>query len=117
MVQFFLLQAVAGAGSAGMIQVGLLVLMVLVMYMLVIRPQQKRQKEMRNMLDQLKKGDRVVTIGGIHGQVDEIKDSSIVLRVDAQNNTKMEFVKQAISEVKKENVTKDKETEKTYEKK
>lgn len=101
MLQWSLLQA-GPAGSAGMVQVGLLVLMVLVMYVLIIRPQQKRQKELRKMLDNLKKGDKIVTIGGIHGQIEDVKDKTVIIRVDAQTNTKMEFVKSAISEVRGE---------------
>lgn len=99
MLQWSLLQA-APAGSAGMVQVGLLVLMVLVMYILIIRPQQKRQKELRKMMDKLRKGDKIVTIGGIHGQIEEVKERTVVIRVDPQNNTRIEFVKSAISEVK-----------------
>ena len=99
MFEWSLLQANA-AGQAGMVQVGLLVLMVLVMYVLIIRPQQKRQKELRQMMDNLKKGDKIITIGGIHGQIEEVKERTVIIRVDAQTNTRIEFVKSAISEVK-----------------
>ena len=76
-----------------------LILMFVVFYFLLIRPQQKKQKEHRRMLSELKKNDEVVTSGGIHGTIVNIKDKTYSLRVD--DNVKIEVSKSAISTVKK----------------
>ncbi len=72
-------------------------LVILVFYFLVIRPQNKKQKEAKQMLSSLRKGDRVVTIGGMRGFVVAVKDDTVVLKVD--DNTKLEFNKSAVSQV------------------
>ena len=69
----------------------------LVMYFLMIRPQKKQQQQMKNMLAALKKGDKVVTAGGIRGVVQSVKEDVVVLKVD--DNTKIEFSKSAIAAV------------------
>jgi preprotein translocase subunit YajC len=71
-----------------------------VFYFLIIRPQNKKQKETQRMLGALKKGDRVVTIGGIHGVVQSVRESSVVVKVD--ENVKLEFSRTAISSVNQE---------------
>ncbi|MDQ0877988.1 preprotein translocase subunit YajC [Paenibacillus sp. V4I3] len=76
---------------------GPLVLMFVVLYFLLIRPQQKRQKNRNQMLGGLKKGDKVVTIGGLHGTIMEITDDICVLRVN--DATKMTFDRSAINAV------------------
>ncbi len=68
-----------------------------IFYFLIIRPQNKRQKETKQMLAALKKGDRVVTIGGIRGTVFSLKDDVVVLKVD--DSTKMQFSRSAISSI------------------
>ena len=72
-------------------------LVILIFYFLIIRPQNKKQKEAKKMLSALKKGDKVVSIGGIHGTVVSVKEQSTVVKVD--DNTKLEFSKSAISSV------------------
>ena len=72
----------------------MLALIFVVMWFFMIRPQRKQQKELQNFRDSLKKGDRVVTIGGIYGTVCEIKDSSVLIEVD--NNVKIRVSKQAL---------------------
>ena len=57
------------------------IIMLVVFYLFLIRPQQKQQKERQNMLNALKKGDKVVTVGGIYGEIAAIKDDEITLRV------------------------------------
>jgi len=74
-----------------------LILIVGIFYFLILRPQNKKQKETKRMLEALKKGDRVVTIGGIHGVIQTVKESSVIVRVD--ENTKLEFSRSAISSV------------------
>ncbi|MBU0744579.1 MAG: preprotein translocase subunit YajC [Gammaproteobacteria bacterium] len=71
----------------------------LVFYFLLIKPQQKKQKEHQKIISQLKKNDEVITSGGIHGTVINVKDNTVVLRVD--DNVKIEFQKAAIANVEK----------------
>ncbi|GHU82546.1 hypothetical protein FACS189468_6890 [Spirochaetia bacterium] len=68
-----------------------------IFYFLIIRPQSKKQKETRRMLDALKKGDRIVTIGGIHGVIQSVRESSVIVKVD--ENAKVEFSRSAIASV------------------
>ena len=72
----------------------MLALIFVVMWFFMIRPQRKQQKELQNFLDSLKKGDKVVTIGGIYGTVCEIKEGSVLIEVD--NNVKIRVSKQAL---------------------
>jgi len=72
-------------------------LVFLIFYFLIIRPQNKKQKETKAMLASLGKGDRVVTIGGIRGVIQSLKEDAVVLKVD--NNTSLEFSKSAVSNV------------------
>jgi preprotein translocase subunit YajC len=74
------------------------ILMFAVFYFLLIRPQQKRQKQRNAMLNSLKKGDKVVTIGGLHGTIAELTDDTVVLRVN--DVTKLTFNRAAIESVK-----------------
>ncbi|WP_239004541.1 preprotein translocase subunit YajC [Paenibacillus tepidiphilus] len=85
------------AGSAGGILglVGPFVLMFVVFYFLLIRPQQKKTKTRNAMLKALKKGDKIVTIGGLHGTIMEISDDIVVLRVN--DVTKLTFDRGSIS--------------------
>ena len=81
---FTLLQTATGqqpAGS-GMSMWIMLALIFVVMWFFMIRPQRKQQKELQNFRDSLKKGDKVVTIGGIYGTVDEIKEGTVLIIVD-----------------------------------
>ncbi len=68
---------------------------ILIMYFLMIRPQQKRQKEHQKMLDNLKKGDKVITTAGIHGTITDIDGSSMILQVS--DNVKITFEKSSIA--------------------
>lgn len=72
-------------------------LIILVFYFLIIRPQNKKQKETQAMLASVKKNDRVVTIGGIRGTVYAVRDDAVVLKVD--DEVKIEFNKSAIASV------------------
>lgn len=73
-------------------------LLIPVLYLVMIRPQQKRQKQWQSMLQSIKTGDRVTTAGGIRGIILSIKDDSIVIRV-APDNLKLEVAKNAIASV------------------
>ncbi|CAH1204277.1 Sec translocon accessory complex subunit YajC [Paenibacillus plantiphilus] len=72
-------------------------LMFAVFYFLLIRPQQRKAKQRNLMLGQLKKGDKVVTIGGMHGTILEITDDIVVLRVN--DTTKVTFDRSAVNNV------------------
>lgn len=74
-----------------------LILMFVVLYFLLIRPQQKRQKETREMHSNLKKGDKIVTIGGLHAVIDAIDEDVVVLQVG--DGSKLTYDRQAIREV------------------
>ena len=74
-----------------------LIAIVFIFYFLIIRPQNKKRKETEKMLSALKKGDRVVTIGGLHGTVQSVKDSTVIIKVD--DNVKLEFLRSAVSSV------------------
>lgn len=74
-----------------------LILIFVIFYFLLIRPQQKRQKELDKMVQGLKKGDRVVTAGGIIGVVTGIQNDYVVIKTGDNEQTKMEVLKSAIS--------------------
>jgi preprotein translocase subunit YajC len=72
----------------------MLVLIIAIMYFTMIRPQQRKQKELKKLRDSLKQGDRVVTIGGIHGKILEVAESTVLISSDG---TKIRFEKSAIA--------------------
>ncbi|WP_047984024.1 preprotein translocase subunit YajC [Ornithinibacillus californiensis] len=74
-----------------------LIAMFVIFYFLLIRPQQKRQKQVRQMQSELKKGDTVVTIGGFHGVIHAIDENTVVLQ--AGDGTKLTYDRSAIREV------------------
>ncbi len=86
-----------GAGGSGY-SLLLPVLMIGVVYLMMIRPQQKKQKLWAQMLSELKTGDRITTTGGIRGTIISIKDDALTLRV-APDGIKIEVVKSAIASV------------------
>jgi len=73
------------------------ILMFAVFYFLLIRPQQKKQKARNQMLNKLSKGDKIVTIGGLHGSIQEITDDTVVVKVN--DATKLTFDRSAINTV------------------
>lgn len=77
-----------------------LVFIFVVFYFLLIRPQKKKQQEHQKMIQGLKKNDEVVTIGGVHGTIVNIKEQTFILRID--ENTRIEVDKQSVSYVKKQ---------------
>jgi preprotein translocase subunit YajC len=72
-----------------------LIFLILIFYFILIRPQQQRQKKQAELLNSIQKGDKVVTIGGIHGTVAQVDDSEVLLEVD--KNTKLRLSKSAIA--------------------
>ena len=77
-----------------------LVLMVAVMYFIVIRPQKKQQQEVAQMQKNLKKNDQIVTLGGIHATVVNVKDETVTVRAD--DNVRLEVDRSAIARLVKE---------------
>ncbi|MEN9978051.1 MAG: hypothetical protein RLZZ569_676 [Bacteroidota bacterium] len=76
-------------------QIIMLGLMVVVFYFFLIRPQQKKQKELREFRKNIQTGDKVITIGGVHGKVLEITDTTVLI---SSEGTKIRFEKSAISQ-------------------
>ena len=99
-----LLQAAAGSGSM-LMSVLPFGLIILIFYFFIIRPQNKKQKETEKMLSALKKGDKVVTVGGIHGVISSTKEKTVIVKVD--DNAKIEFSRNAIATVVVEKAEKD----------
>lgn len=87
-----ILQAQAGPDVSFYVMIGL---MVIVFYFFMIRPQQKKAKEQKKFIDEVKVGDKVVTIGGAHGRVAELEDDTFVLEVE--RGGRIRFNKSSIS--------------------
>ena len=86
-------KAASPMGSLGSM-VPMLLFMFFIIYFLMIRPEQKKQKERQKMMEALKKGDKVMTSGGMYGIVDHVKDATVVVKI--AEDTKVEFAKSAI---------------------
>ena len=71
-----------------------IILVMAIFYFLVIRPQMKRQRDLQKLVDNLKRGDRVLTSGGMYGEVVDVREDRVVLRVS--ENVKLEFAKSAV---------------------
>lgn len=93
MISTILAQASAGGGILG--QVFLFGSIILIMYFFMIRPQQKKQKDTKKFIEEIKKGDDVVTIGGLHGKVSSVEGDVLFLELDRGLKVKVE--KSAIS--------------------
>jgi preprotein translocase subunit YajC len=96
MFAMWLQSSMGGLGNLG--SLALPILFFVVLYFLMIAPNQRKQKKWQEMLAQLKSGDRVTTNGGIRGTVLTVKDDVVVLRVQP-DGVKLEFVKSAIAAV------------------
>ena len=96
----FLFPFLAASGSPGGSPLDMFVPLILIfalMYFLMIRPQRQKQKALQAQVSAMKTGDRVVTIGGIHGLIANIKKTTVVVKVD--DGTRIEFDKSAIGSV------------------
>ncbi|HEY4744435.1 MAG TPA: preprotein translocase subunit YajC [Desulfuromonadaceae bacterium] len=90
----------SGGGMAAFQQIIPLVFMFAIFYFLLIRPQQKKAKEHKALLDALKKGDNVITAGGVHGKVTSVDDTIVTLEIATGVNIKI--TKSYIASVKKD---------------
>lgn len=87
-----------GDGGGSMISTLLMFgLIIVIFYFMIIRPQSKRQKERQKMLDAMKKGDKVVTSGGIHGKIIAMEDKTVL--VEIADNIKVKVEKSAVSAI------------------
>lgn len=94
MISTILAQTAAGGGGI-MGQVFLFGSIILIMYFFMIRPQQKKQKETKKFIEEIKKGDNIVTIGGLHGKVSSVDGDAVTVELDRGLKVKIE--KSAIS--------------------
>ena len=69
------------AQGGGFMQIGMIVLLIAVFYFFMIRPQNKKQKEIKKFREGIQKGDKVITAGGIYGTIKEIKETHVVLEI------------------------------------
>ena len=83
------------AGNSSIMSIAFFVLFFLILYFFMIRPQSKKAKDQKSFLNEIKAGDRVVTIGGVHGKILKVDDDTYLLEVDA--NTKVRIEKSVIS--------------------
>jgi len=96
MYHFFLLaDSPQQQSTSWMPSIIMIVLIIFIFYFFMIRPQQKKQKKLQEAREALKKGDRIVTIGGIHGKIVDIREQTFVIAVE--DNTHIEIEKSAIS--------------------
>lgn len=84
---------------AMLVQFGPILLIFVIMYFLLIRPQQQQQKKTQEMLKQLKKGDRVVTSGGMFATVVGVDDANAKVVLKVADDVKMEFLKSAVVQI------------------
>lgn len=89
MLDFILLQEPAGGQSlyGNLLLIGGIVL---IFYFFMIRPQQKKQKDQKNFLEEVKKGDNIVTVGGIHGRIASIEGDTLILEVEKGGKLKLD---------------------------
>ncbi len=94
-MSFILVQAAATGNTPMIYNVLLWVAIIGVFYFFMIRPQQKKQKDQKNFVESLKKGDSVVTMGGLHGRIASVESTTVTLDVD--RGVKMTFDKSSIA--------------------
>jgi len=99
-----LLMASPDGGGGGMGAFLPLILIIVVFYFFMIRPQMKKTKELKKFRENLKKGDKIITIGGIHGKIVEMQETTCIIEVEGQNRLKIEKSAVALNgEVMQEN--------------
>ena len=95
MNNIFFLQATTGNDNSGMMNIIFLLVIFVIFYFFMVRPQNKTRKELQNMRENLKKGQSIVTIGGIHGKISDVHESTVTVIVDS--NTKIKVDKSSVS--------------------
>ncbi|MBO7641312.1 MAG: preprotein translocase subunit YajC [Bacteroidales bacterium] len=89
-LSMILLQAQAPGTGSSMMMWLMLIMVFVVMWAFMIRPQRKQQKELEKFRNELKKGDKVVTVGGIYGTVAEISDRTVIIKVDGETKLRVD---------------------------
>jgi preprotein translocase subunit YajC len=102
-LNYILLFSPSGGDSNPMASLIPLLLIVVIFYFFMIRPQMKRQKEQRKFRENLKKGDKIITIGGIHGRIVEVQDTSFTIEVE--NGVRFRVEKSAIASSTEDQLT------------
>ena len=99
MIQQFILMAPSGGAQGGgaLMQILPLVLIVVVFYFFMIRPQMKKAKDQKKYIEALKKGDKILTIGGIYGKIVEMREDATII-MEVEDGSKMKISKNAISQ-------------------
>jgi preprotein translocase subunit YajC len=92
MLATIILQTPSGGGAYNLIMIGMIIV---VFYFFMIRPQMKKAKDEKAFKESIKKGDKIVTIGGVHGKILEVNDKTFIIEIDT--NTKVKVEKTAIS--------------------
>lgn len=102
-ISLTLAMAGSGSGSAGNPIAAILPMfaIIIVMYLLMILPQQRKQKEHRKMLDNIQKGDKVITAGGLVGSIAGIKEKENTVLLKVSDTTKIEILRSSISQIVK----------------
>lgn len=93
---FILMSPPANGGSNGIMSFLPLVAIVVVFYFFMIRPQMKKAKETKKYIEGLKKGDKILTIGGIYGKIVEVRDDATII-MEIEDGSKMKISKNAVS--------------------
>ncbi|NLL90084.1 MAG: preprotein translocase subunit YajC [Dehalococcoidales bacterium] len=75
--------ATGESGNSSLYMILFMVILFAIFYFLIIRPQSKRQKEHQNLLSNLQVGDKIITIGGIYGKIDSIKEDSYIIKIES----------------------------------
>ena len=99
-----------GSGGGGSLVSTLIMfgLIIGIFYLMILRPQQKKQKDRQKLLDSVRKGDKVITAGGMHGAVAGLDEKTVLLQVG--DNLKMKFERSAITSIIRETEPETKET-------
>lgn len=95
----FLLQTAAKQGNPMMQFLPLLIIMFAIMYFLIIRPQKQKEKKRLELISNVRKQDKIVTVGGVHGVVVSVKENEVLVRVDDAKDVKLRIDKSAITAV------------------
>jgi len=101
MLDYILAMAPSDGGGEGAFTGTLIMflLIIFIFYFLIIRPQQKRQKERQQLLDSVKKGDKIITVGGMHGEIVGIDEKTILLKV--ADNVKLKLDRSSVNSITK----------------
>jgi preprotein translocase subunit YajC len=80
----------AGGGSSAVSTIVMMVLIVVVFYFFFIRPQSKKNKELKKFRESLQKGDKIITAGGVHGKILEVGETTVIIETEGQGRLKIE---------------------------